>query len=128
MPQVLTVHSPQANALAPGWGQVIFQSANEIANNQLAKQRMAEIQAQLPQEKEWWDKRKQTIQSDFMKELDEDEEKSKAGGSRQGSVVSNPQQKTNSDDDAVLVEAGGPAAETQGQTPGSAKKKRNNKK
>lgn len=100
-----------------------------MANNQLAKQRMAEIQAQLPQEKEWWDKRKSNIQSTFMKELDEDEEKAKGADSRKASIVSNPAaQKSNSDDDAVLVEAGGPAADTvQNQTPGSAKKKKNKK-
>jgi translocation protein SEC66 len=60
----------QANALVPNWGQIIFQSANEIANNQLAKQRMEDIQSKLPEEKAWWDKRKQGVQSAFMKELD----------------------------------------------------------
>lgn len=101
-----------------------------MANNQLAKQRMAEIQAQLLHEKEWWDKRKSNIQSTFMKELDEDEEKAKGADSRKASVVSNPAaQKSNSDDDAVLVEAGGPGADApQSQTPGSAKKKKKNKK
>ncbi|KAI4803490.1 hypothetical protein E4T44_11457 [Aureobasidium sp. EXF-8845] len=60
----------EANALVPNWGQIIFQSANEIANNQLAKQRMEDIQSKLPEEKAWWDKRKQGVQSAFMKELD----------------------------------------------------------
>ncbi|KAK8205692.1 Pre protein translocase subunit Sec66-domain-containing protein [Phyllosticta capitalensis] len=81
----------EANAFSPGWGQTIFQSASEIAQNQLLQQRVAELQAQASTEKEWWDKKRATIQADFMKELD-------AGS-----------QTKNSDDDAVLVEAGGPA-------------------
>lgn len=122
----------QANALAPNWGQIIFQSANEIANNQLAKQRMAEVQADVAKEKEWWDRRKDTIKSDFMKELEDettaDDDKT-ASDSRKGSVVAaSPAQKnTNtatSDDDAVLVDAGGPASDSPSKTPGSAKKKK----
>lgn len=107
---------------------------------------MADIQANLPSEKEWWDRRKQGIQSDFMKELDDDENAAKAtasrqgsvasasgaGASRQGSVTSTPGAgvRQSSDEDAVLVEAGGPD-ETIGSTPstpGSAKKKRKGKK
>lgn len=93
---------------------------------------MSDIQATLPSEKEWWDRRKQAIQSDFMKELDEDENAAKASASRQGSVVSSSGAgaRQNSDEDAVLVEAGGPD-ETIGSTPstpGSAKKKRKGKK
>ncbi|CAD0091507.1 unnamed protein product [Aureobasidium mustum] len=105
----------EANALVPNWGQIIFQSANEIANNQLAKQRMEDIQSKLPEEKAWWDKKKQGIQSQFMKELDDE-----AAGSRKGSVTStsNNSRKgsvasvAGQNEDAVLVE-----------TPGSAKKK-----
>ncbi|CAD0113159.1 unnamed protein product [Aureobasidium uvarum] len=87
---------------------------SEIANNQLAKQRMEDIQSKLPEEKAWWDKRKQGIQSQFMKELDDE-----AAGSRKGSVTSAANSRKGSvtsiagqTEDAVLVE-----------TPGSAKKK-----
>jgi len=66
---------------------------------------MDDIQSKLPEEKAWWDKRKQGIQSSFMKELDDE-----AAGSRKGSVTSSAGQT----EDAVLVE-----------TPGSAKKKSN---
>ncbi|KAG9883636.1 hypothetical protein KCU94_g18647, partial [Aureobasidium melanogenum] len=104
----------EANALVPNWGQIIFQSANEIANNQLAKQRMEDIQSKLPEEKAWWDKKKQGIQSQFMKELDDE-----AAGSRKGSVTSASNSRKGSvasvagqNEDAVMVE-----------TPGSAKKK-----
>ncbi|TKX23674.1 translocation protein sec66 [Elsinoe australis] len=106
----------EANALAPNWGQVIFQSANEIANNQLAKARMEELQAKVDEEREWWEARKKGIQEGFMKELDE--EKASVPAPKSGV-------KNNSDDDAVLVEAGGPAG-SQG-SGGSVKGKKKSK-
>jgi translocation protein SEC66 len=60
----------QANALSPNWGQTIFQSANEIAANSLLRKRLDEIQAQTEAEKAWWEKRRESIQGEFMKELD----------------------------------------------------------
>lgn len=98
----------EANAFVPNWGQVIFQSANEILMNKLMKERMTEIQGQVESEKSWWEKKRTDIQTDFMKELEVEEK-----------PPDTPQKKGNSDDDAVLVEAGGPA-QTQG---GSGKKK-----
>lgn len=112
-PQQLTEFR-QANAFAENWGQTIFQSANEMANNQMMRKRIDEIQSQVSAEKDWWEKRKATIQSDFMKELDDDakakEEKEKA-------------ERKNSDDDAVLVESGGPASTPGGGQGKSGKKK-----
>ncbi|EAA36218.1 hypothetical protein GE21DRAFT_874 [Neurospora crassa] len=63
----------EANALAPNWGQSIFQTANEIAANTVLRERLDEIQAQATQEKEWWEKRRATVRSEFMKELEGDE-------------------------------------------------------
>ncbi|KAF1839970.1 translocation protein-like protein sec66, partial [Cucurbitaria berberidis CBS 394.84] len=80
----------EANAFAPNWGQTIFQSASEMAQNTHIRERHGEIMSKASAEKEWWQKRKADIQTDFMKELDEEKIKS-------------------SEDDAVLVEAGGPA-------------------
>lgn len=48
----------QANALAPNWGQIIFQSANEIAANQMFKQKLADIESQKDLAKEKYAKRK----------------------------------------------------------------------
>ena len=76
----------------------------------MAKDRIAEIQAQLDTEKAWWENRRAGIQFDFMKELETD-----------GKPVETTQRKTNSDDDAVIVEAGGPA------NPQGGKKKKNKK-
>ncbi|KAJ6445688.1 translocation protein (SeC66) [Purpureocillium lavendulum] len=78
----------EANALAPNWGPTIFQSAHEIAANTKLRQRLDEIQSQTDAEKQWWEKRRGQIQSEFMKELDESEK-----GSTKGS-----------EDDAVLVD------------------------
>lgn len=77
----------EANAFAPNWGQTIFQSASEMAQNTHIRERLGEIMSKNDTEKEWWENRKATIQTDFMRELDEEK----------------------SSDDAVLVDAGGPA-------------------
>lgn len=92
----------QANAFAPNWGQVIFQSANEINQNIMLKARISEMQAELDADKTWWENKRAGIQSQFMKELEGDENDAAA-------AIAPPTKKANSDDDAVLVEAGGPA-------------------
>jgi translocation protein SEC66 len=92
----------QANAFAPNWGQVIFQSANEINQNILLKQRIAEMQADLAADKTWWENKRAGIQSQFMAELEGDEQDAAA-------AILPPTNTKTSDDDAVLVEAGGPA-------------------
>lgn len=78
----------------------------------LLKERIAEIQSQLPAEKAWWDNKRAGIQSDLMKELE-------TNGN--GKAVEPAPRKTGSDDDAVIVEAGGPAGALGG-------KKKNKKK
>jgi len=78
----------EANAFAPNWGQTIFQSASEMAQNTHIRERLGEIMSKSETEKKWWESRKAMIQSDFMKELDEEKTKS-------------------SEDDAVLVESVG---------------------
>lgn len=81
-----------------------------MVNNEHLRTRITELQAQGQIDREWWDKRKASIQSEFMKELDE---------APSGTAAANPQSKTvsaagtrrgSSDDDAVFVEGGGPAA------------------
>lgn len=80
----------QANALAPNWGQTIFQNANEIAANGLFHTSLDQIQSKTAAEKEWWEKRRAAISSDFMKELEEDKQAPPS-------------------DDGVLIDAGLPA-------------------
>ncbi|XDG06527.1 hypothetical protein ABKA04_006142 [Annulohypoxylon sp. FPYF3050] len=98
----------EANALAPGWGQTIFQSANEVAANTMLRTKLDEIESRAEADKEWWEKRREAIKKDFMRELDEE-------SSTKGSVKG-------SDDDAVLVDSGTPAS-----TPGGSKKKKGKK-
>jgi len=74
------------------------------------RNRLNEIQAQTESEKAWWEKRRASIQSEFMKELDVPST----------STPAKTQSKTSSDDDSVLVESGGPAASSKG---GAGKKK-----
>ncbi|KNG46616.1 translocation protein sec66 [Stemphylium lycopersici] len=69
----------EANAFAPNWGQTIFQSASEMAQNNHIRERLAEITAKAPAEKEWWESRRASIQSEFIKELDEEKAKSEDG-------------------------------------------------
>ncbi|KAK0319079.1 Translocation protein S66 [Friedmanniomyces endolithicus] len=114
----------EANAFAPEWGQVIFQSVNEMNQNLLIKQRMAEIQDTLESEKAWWDKKRAVIQSHFMKELEEaDGKPAEEAKAADAAPVPNKKNRS-SDDDAVIVEAGGPA-QAQG---GSGKGKKKGKK
>ncbi len=78
-----------------------------MANNNLVRKKMAELQAQTQSEKQWWERRRAGIQSDFMRELDENTRTPASTGAK------------TSDDDAVLVEGGGPG----GQQGGGKKKK-----
>jgi translocation protein SEC66 len=91
---------------------VIFQSANEINQTRLIKERIAEIEATTDAEKEWWEKRRSKLRADFMQELDEEEA---AGSKAVTSTPATPARKSHagsSDEDApVMVEAGGPEEE-----------------
>ena len=84
-----------------------------MANNALIRKRIEDIQAQVKTEREWWDKRRAKIQSDFMKELDEPKTVAINGG-------------RGSDEDGVLVESGGPDLQVPGQQ-GSVKKRKGKK-
>ncbi|KAK4982467.1 hypothetical protein LTR28_002715 [Elasticomyces elasticus] len=111
----------EANAFSLDWGQLIFQSASEMAHNAFLRQRMTELQAKTREEREWWDKKKAGIQSSFMKEL----ESAEKSDSKKGPVIvpSAVPRKSSSDEDTVLVESGGPAGALGGQAGGAKKKK-----
>ncbi|KAI9720371.1 MAG: hypothetical protein M1812_002877 [Candelaria pacifica] len=100
----------EANAYAPNWGQTIFQSANEMAANSALRNRIEEIQGRTTSERQWWEKKRANIQSDFMKELGEEAISKPATPGERGS-----------DEDAVMVEGGGPASKA------SSKKKKGKK-
>lgn len=80
-----------------------------MVNNEALRQKVAEIQAQGKADREWWDQERATIQSNFMKELDENS----GAGAGVGTLKPNAAavaEKGGSDEDAVLVEGGEPAA------------------
>ncbi|KAJ5981617.1 hypothetical protein N7499_009331 [Penicillium canescens] len=104
----------EANAYAPGWGQTIFQSANEMMNNDIYRKRMGEQQSKVEEERQWWDKKKTSIQENFMKELDDNTSAATTSAATKSSTKSSEETKASpapaasvqgSDDDAVLVEA-----------------------
>ncbi|KAF7185823.1 Translocation protein sec66 [Pseudocercospora fuligena] len=97
-----------ANAFSPNWGQVIFQSANEINQNRLIKERIAELQATTEAEKAWWDEKKSKTSASFMKELD-DEAAEKAQAEALAAAAAKAKNRS-SDEDTVLVESGGPGS------------------
>lgn len=84
---------PQANALAPGWGQTIFQTANEMTQNAKIREHVDEIQSKTQSEKEWWEKRREHISSEFMKELDEDKTSTKPHSEDEAVLVDTPDKK-----------------------------------
>lgn len=45
----------EANALAPNWGSTIFQSASEMVQNKLLRERIDKVKAKLGPEKEAWE-------------------------------------------------------------------------
>lgn len=106
----------QANALATNWGQTIFQSANEMVNNAIIREKVAELQAKGKADREWWDKERASIKSKFMQELDEDKHAKSSKSAAPTGV--------NSDEDAVFVEGGGPAS---GASKAGTKKKKGKK-
>ncbi|KAJ5902399.1 translocation protein (Sec66) [Penicillium taxi] len=117
----------EANAYVPNWGQIIFQSANEMMNNDLYRQRMSEHQDKVSEERKWWDNKKASVQESFMKELNDEKTGSSAASKAPESI--SPAAPTSiaqaSDDEPVLVEA---EASAPGSPPGSKKKKSKGKK
>jgi translocation protein SEC66 len=80
-------NTQQANALAPNWGQSIFQSAHEMTANAAMRGSIEEILAQAESEKQWWEKRRGQIQTEFMKELDGSEQSSSAKTTSEDGVM-----------------------------------------
>lgn len=68
----------EANAYVPNWGQTIFAAAHNMVANTKLRESLDEIQSQTTTEREWWERRRGQIQSEFMKELDDSGKSSKA--------------------------------------------------
>jgi translocation protein SEC66 len=78
-----------------------------MAANSVVRRKVEEVQAQAKAEREWWDEKRATIKTEFLKELDGglETKKSALASDRPGS-----------EDDAVLVEAGRPESSGRGTT------------
>ena len=101
-----------------------------MVDNIALRDKVEELQDKADTDRQWWDVERASIQSKFMKELEEDSisaNKSNttsttgaaAAAAKNASTAAAGgagMDKVNSDEDAVLVEGGGP-----GSTPGSAK-------
>ncbi len=88
-------------------------------HNAILRDKLASVQAKGKKDREWWDQEKSTIQSNFMRELGEDEKEISKP------TTTSPADKIGSDEDTVLVEGGGPAAS--GASKGAGKKRKGKK-
>ncbi|KAI5287343.1 translocation protein S66 [Ascosphaera acerosa] len=59
----------EANRYLPGWGQGIFQTANEIIINEAIRAKIADTQATAKLERQAWDKRAAEMQHELMQEI-----------------------------------------------------------
>lgn len=79
---------------------------------------MTDLQSQTDSEKEWWEKKKESIRAELMDELDEEDETA--------SLAPKAASRTSdTSDDTVLVESGGPVDKS---APSTANKKKKGKK
>lgn len=116
-----------------------------MVNNEIIRQKVAARQAEGKADREWWDKERASIQSNFMAELEVDSSaRVGVGASTAKGPAAGPSARTStptpkssaptgerggSDEDTVLVEGGGPAALGSTAIPkGATAKKRKGKK
>lgn len=64
----------EATAFKPEWGQVIFQTANEIAQNTKIRQRAVEVAAKAASERAWWDEKRNRAEKELLAESASDED------------------------------------------------------
>lgn len=100
----------EANALAAGWGQHIFQNVNEIVVNRMTKQKTEEKRRTLPQEKEAWEKVKERSRLELEGESTASEAKPVPASltttttTSEKTIPKSAAVSEGSDEDAVIVE------------------------
>lgn len=118
----------EANALAPGWGQTIFQSASEMVQSNILKEKLAVHREGIDEEKKAWDEKKEGIRKELMGEAPKPVEAS-VEAPVPAAAPQTPEKvvpKTgSSDEEGVMVETPEPASATHG---GGGKKKKKGKK
>jgi translocation protein SEC66 len=48
----------EANAYKEGWGQIIFNTANEMVNHDRVRERSERVAADAAEERKWWDEKR----------------------------------------------------------------------
>lgn len=55
----------EANAFQEGWGQLIFQTANEMYNHDRLRERALKVEELAQSERKWWDKKRERVQKEL---------------------------------------------------------------
>lgn len=120
----------EANALAPGWGQTIFQSASEMVQNHILKEKLAVHRQGIEEEKMMWNDKKERSRKELMGEAPaEGESAEHFAPVAVTAEVGNTVPKTgSSDEDGVMVETPENASVASGAGGGGGKKKKKGKK
>ena len=97
-----------------------------MAANARLRTRVEEIQAKAEPEREWWNKRREVLRAEFMKELDREAAAGKKGEkdappdkSHNPAKTESVAGSTGSEEDGVWVEEGGPTSPTSPPVQGS---------
>lgn len=104
----------EANALHAGWGQSVFQSANEMVQNAMLREKVNAVRSTVEPEKQKWEAQREQSR----RELEGEAPAESAIVSEKAAVPVN--KTTSSDEDAVLVET--PAGAEEGAAKGKKKK------
>jgi translocation protein SEC66 len=122
----------EANGLAPEWGKTIFQSAGEMVQNQLLKEKLERIKGTIPEEKRVWEETRERARRELEGGSAPANVPVSTAGAGEAALaattttpVAKPVAAGSSDEDAVLVDAN--AADDEGASGGSKKKKKNKK-
>ena len=120
----------EANALANGWGQTIFQSAGEMVQNRMLRGKLDGVKESVQGEKARWDQTREDTRRNFEKELEESAEKKEDQGLpmiEKVRPVSSGEKMGSSDEDAVIVETSGLGTSGNAGGGGGKKKKKKGK-
>lgn len=105
----------EANALQPGWGQSVFQSANEMVQNRMMREKVKKVRETVDREKARWQERREMSRREIEGESASPAEKVVV----KEKAAPRP---SSSDEDAVLVETP-PVGGEEGAGKGGKKKK-----
>lgn len=134
----------EANALAPGWGQTIFQSAGEMVQNQLLREKLDRIKESIPAEKQVWAETRERARRELEGDAPQGEKvtskpqpqpipapaQSVSQSTPSTTTIATPPKPVtagSSDEDTVLVETPGADNATSGGGGGGKRKKKNKK-